>query len=108
MRLQGLDASVFVLCAVDLHNREVFADCCGLLTHDLGEVVLKLNRLDAELVVGPLVLSLEAAACLQGVLDDLVGLSLRDVRDDDVDVAGGRILRQSEDGAGVRLLVLAQ
>lgn len=68
-RLQGLNAGVLVLRAVDLLDGEVLADRRRTLPHDLGEVILELHRLHAELVVGPLVLPLEASARIEGVLD---------------------------------------
>ena len=107
-RLQGLDACILVLRAVDLLDREILADRCRTLPHDLGEVILELHRLHAELVVGPLVLPLEASARVEGVLNDLIRLALGNVRDHDIEVARLRVLRQCDDGAGVRLLVLAQ
>ena len=63
-------------------NKKSLADRRRLLTHDLGKVILELYGLDPELVVGPLIVPLQAAAGFQCVLDDLVGFPPRDVRDD--------------------------
>ena len=51
---------------------------------------------------------LEASARVEGGLNDLIRLALGNVRDHDIEVARLRVLRQCDDGAGVRLLVLAQ
>ena len=106
--LQGLDAGVLVLDAVDLLDGEVLADFGGLLPHDLGKVVLKLNRLDAELVEGLLVLPLQTAGRLDRVLNDFVRLALGDVGNHDVHVARRGVLRHGDDRRGVALAVLAE
>ena len=107
-RLERADAGVLILGGVDLHNREVFPGLGCLLPHDLREVRLELHCLHAEAVVGPVVFPLEPPVGLQHVLNDLVRVSLGHVSDDHVDAAGESVLRQSEDTAGVRPLVLAQ
>ena len=106
--LQALDAGVFVLDAVDLLNGEILATLRRPLPHDLGEVVLKLNRLDAELIEGLLVLAPEPPGVIQGVVDDLVRLPFCYVGDHDVEVARGGVLREADDRRGVALAVLAQ
>ena len=106
--LQRLDAGVFILGAVDLLNGKVFASLRRPLPHDLGKIVLKLNRFDAELVEGLLVLTPEPPGVVQGVVDDLVRLPLRYVGDHDVEVARGGVLRDADDRRGVALAVLPQ
>ena len=106
--LQALDAGVFVLDAVDLLNGEILATLRRPLPHDLGKIILKLNRLDAELVEGLLVLAPEPPGVVQGVVDDLVRLALRYVGDHDVKVARGGVLREADDRRGVALAVLPQ
>ena len=107
-RLQALDAGVFVLDAVDFLDGEILSALRRPLPHDLGKIVLKLNRFDAELVEGLLVLTPEPPGVVQGVVDDLVRLPLRYVGDHDVEVARGGVLRDADDRRGVALAVLPQ
>ena len=93
---------------MDLLDRKVLADLGGLLPHDLGKIILELNRLDAELVEGLLVFTLEPTRRLDRVLNNLVRLPLGDVSDDDVHVARRGVLCYADDRRGVALSVLSE